>query len=1069
MKKELLKILSISALCIMVGFTASAQQGRTHDHPISDELVEQYLQEYCGIYNYSGSNWSYLTTSNSSDPNTGFLAPTATLPGDVIVVEVNDFWANTNSWNSLPTDYDQVKYGVKAIHKVTNNASIGSGTLYQIDLTTNRFFFAIRANSCRPLTFRVNTSSVSYNGTNYYTLSSDQGPFGWYNEFSACENQDVRWEGLEPSYEELQGGTWKKVPHSCRNSLINCHFTTLYDKETTSETYAVSAFLYIPQGINLNENIKTSEYSLLPYVFFYMNKLEGTLKKSSTQYYYNAKLDWKTGFDNAKDQSITFTDWSSTTGGVKEVSKIYRRIEGGGYELIAQDIEELKTWTDTDLRQGSEGYNVDYYVVTEVYKYDKDGNRGDYVTTASTNEVSFYVPAIDEDYAFNLKIEGGHGCTFNPNANKIHQSNNAVVNTIMPLANEETPIATYYQVGDKFVLTRIEGNTTTAIQTATVTKALANGTYTEPALLTETFDKSTKAGTSNIASSINDYTDNSGWNGTYLYQEASGIRIGNGTGSSGSHTGTLVTPELDLSNCGGTVTIKINAKGNGSSTTRRTLTVSCGGRSGTATLGTTAGDATITLTNVSGVGQTITFSSPSRGPVVIYNIEIIPGDGSAKQGYNFAYSIDGGAAKTWSGKAEPTPQEFLDAVATTTDRINSVPGDRHDAQYKLTYIPVTTTRKALESNTVECRGLKSEVAVANAFRSGTPDAINNPAEERYNFDVKFTPIYGTDVASYYIWRNAEERVARIDQVSGGRFKRIYKDGEGHWSIEGEEITADEQGYVTVGIAYDSETHVREGEFSDSQQSAFEDLFYTVEVEKVDKSTYGNYDRVGAFSGTDAELVVSAEGQYMKAVSVSSQGREYRADITWTPNSQFIDKIAVEGYQLQYYTVHRRLLTNNEQAYSPMTNRFSGEHNSSNQPVITEVDADGIKYYPGGELHFIDLFLADPNADVTFNGFPANYYVKAHFAPVDNAPMYAAGWLMASDIARNIIEKNSNALPVNDKVITAITDIDNGGKTVASVSYYNLLGMKVAKPEPGQVTIVKKQYTDGTMTTAKVKF
>lgn len=168
MKKELFIILSISALCIMTGLTASAQtatdtikRGLEHYHPLDKATVVDYLAKYCGLdESASSSNWT---------------EPTATKPGDVIFVEVNDYWYNPGNssgdrWNNTTSLYNQMKYAIKKITPVTNSMNIATGKLFALPALANRFFFAARANT-------------RYTGENGKVL------FAWYNEFSATDTQ----------------------------------------------------------------------------------------------------------------------------------------------------------------------------------------------------------------------------------------------------------------------------------------------------------------------------------------------------------------------------------------------------------------------------------------------------------------------------------------------------------------------------------------------------------------------------------------------------------------------------------------------------------------------------------------------------------------------------------------------------------------------------------------------------------------------------------------------------------------------------------------------------------------
>ncbi len=143
-------------------------------------------------------------------------------------------------------------------------------------------------------------------------------------------------------------------------------------------------------------------------------------------------------------------------------------------------------------------------------------------------------------------------------------------------------------------------------------------------LLTETFGGITVAndGTANISSSLDDYCDNAGWTGSYLYQGAGGsIKAG-----SGNYAGSLVTPALDLSTSNGTITVKFNAKYYGSDAS--SVVVSCGNVTQTVELTAEAADYAILLTGVTAAaGQKVTFAGTAKKKrFYIDNIEITTGD-----------------------------------------------------------------------------------------------------------------------------------------------------------------------------------------------------------------------------------------------------------------------------------------------------------------------------------------------------------------------------------------------------------------------------------------------------------
>ncbi len=162
------------------------------------------------------------------------------------------------------------------------------------------------------------------------------------------------------------------------------------------------------------------------------------------------------------------------------------------------------------------------------------------------------------------------------------------------------------------------------------------------AFFTETFDKInvTKDGTYDRAESLDDYCDNAGWTGYAVYEAVGGgIKLG-----SGSKLGYVTTPALDLTNCGGTVTVALNAKFYGSDNT--SITVSCGDVSETVALGDEASDYNVVLTGVTAANaQNVTISSLAAGKrFYIYNVAISAGQGAVAD----SRVITGITAKTYT-------------------------------------------------------------------------------------------------------------------------------------------------------------------------------------------------------------------------------------------------------------------------------------------------------------------------------------------------------------------------------------------------------------------------------------
>ncbi len=138
----------------------------------------------------------------------------------------------------------------------------------------------------------------------------------------------------------------------------------------------------------------------------------------------------------------------------------------------------------------------------------------------------------------------------------------------------------------------------------------------------ETFEKCTKESTTNIASSINNYTDNSGWAGAYIYQAVGGLRLG-----ATSYNGVLQTPALDLSGSEGKVSVKFTARAYDTDTDCP-LTVSCGDNSESLTIPSSdEGSYIVVLDCTAEAGQKIKFATTvKKKRVVITGVDIYEGN-----------------------------------------------------------------------------------------------------------------------------------------------------------------------------------------------------------------------------------------------------------------------------------------------------------------------------------------------------------------------------------------------------------------------------------------------------------
>lgn len=915
-------VLAISA--IAANGMWAATQGTTHDYPIDDNTTKKYLTEYLGITNYSGSNWGY---TSSSDKSANATAPTATTKGDVLFIEVNDYWKGSN-WKATPSLYNQVKYGVKSINKVTQSASIGSGMLYHYDATTNRFFFAIRTSSI--YTGDAEWKKVGNRSSKYYMSESYKMPLRWYNEFSATTSTSGDgWDVLDAAYDKLKDGFFYPVPHSCSNSLEKNHFTSLYPKTATEQTYTVSAMLYVPTGANATTNQKNGSFkdSSIPQVFFYINKLDGARvdNPTGTECKYAADLTWKTSFDLAPS---SFKPWVKGTVGVREVSEVYRQIEGTDeFELVETTAEDVKHLVDKTLpNPGTDGYDVTYYIVTKAITCDANGkSTGKLVGAATTNQATIHIPGSDEKY-FELSISNTYNSKFHPAMDQFNKSYNEISNDITSKPNRNTPALQDIKVGDKFQLIR--------------------------------------------------------------YQE----------------NGNTVLNELVI---------------------------------------------------------------------------------KAINGTTYAYTLNGiELTSTWT-----QIENLLTTVANYLDKANLVPSKTFDARYILIY---TTGDKEYKSNMITSRSMQTPVVAQKLYRSGTPDPEHNTKQELYTCRVNFKPVMDGSVAYYYIWKNAEERLMRVDHVNSETYAMVGKDANGNFNVPMGNISIDRDGYLEVRVDAAIDKHANDYEMSANQAEAqglsgFDlespidngDLFFTVEVCTTGGNSYGNIDQNEAYNGDKAELV------YNSKINVFTDNHgNYRAEVNWDKivSDEVLDE---DDYVLgdpDYYTVYRGMINEDgDLEYTPITARYIGHDGEELNKITGEIEpagftkvdetTDGSAYKftpemikeientrPEGFKVMDFIYLPDFKANVNIlNSFPAMYYVKANYEHPFEAQTF---------VARNFVEKNSNPTNTSVPIVTAVEDIHTG--EIVSVKYYNMLGIEVAQPEAGEVVVARTQYADGTMSSKVIR-
>lgn len=178
----------------------------------------------------------------------------------------------------------------------------------------------------------------------------------------------------------------------------------------------------------------------------------------------------------------------------------------------------------------------------------------------------------------------------------------------------------------------VDGVVTIATNGAASKTVIVNYTLGPVQLLHEAFGgvTATSDGSTNIASSLDTYCDNAGWTGTNIYEANGGLRV-----SSRNNSGTLITPAMDLSSSGGTITVKFNAMSYNANNAAP-ITVSCGNASQSVSIaGGSATDYTVVLTGVTAAtGQKVTFTSTGTSSNTrrwyVYSVDIYSGDASSR-------------------------------------------------------------------------------------------------------------------------------------------------------------------------------------------------------------------------------------------------------------------------------------------------------------------------------------------------------------------------------------------------------------------------------------------------------
>lgn len=160
--------------------------------------------------------------------------------------------------------------------------------------------------------------------------------------------------------------------------------------------------------------------------------------------------------------------------------------------------------------------------------------------------------------------------------------------------------------------------------TATYTlKVIEKPRTTRNRVIHETMSKCTQEGTTNIASTLKNYMDTTGWTGSYVYESVGGIRIGRE-----ANAGYLTSPGINLANHDPLLTVRLTASLPADATEPAQLTVSCGTVS-TQKVNVMTGtqqEFVFLLDANAATAQKVKFAAAKGAPVIVNSIDIYTGD-----------------------------------------------------------------------------------------------------------------------------------------------------------------------------------------------------------------------------------------------------------------------------------------------------------------------------------------------------------------------------------------------------------------------------------------------------------
>ena len=504
-RKTILRKACLAAFAFGMAISAFGYGRHVHTHPIDDALAIEFMTKYFGYKPNAGTDTIY----DNVEGNLVTTGPTDVAEAEVILIDVNPYWRGVYRYpvvDSVPsyknintvrignksyqihvgaTLWQEVKYGVSAVHKVGAPNKTADGKLYSYTGKLGRFYFAKRRKTATAQWGDTSTGSV------YRLLGR------WYDEWSFLPSNDgdawgwANFAGLDNYYKLVNGDVWY-APHNCFNSLDKNHIASFIEDGTEeyADGYTATVLFYISDYWDSNDVRGNSKGATKkqPFICLYQAEQNPTTIVDAGDDKEDVQVSFTSTFTNVKDaigSDKYYVDesnpkeemWNSTDGGVKEYFEIWRTDKDGNRvkvdEVAADDTRKLTydstthTYTYTDTNNGEHfssdsetGDDYTYEIVSNLYPVNGAGEKTSTtpITDAKSNNQNAHIPGRE---AFTLSIAGGTKCTYVPSAD-YNMGYNDITHVIkIDVVENDITIA----AGDVLTLTQQYGNAVNIIKT----------------------------------------------------------------------------------------------------------------------------------------------------------------------------------------------------------------------------------------------------------------------------------------------------------------------------------------------------------------------------------------------------------------------------------------------------------------------------------------------------------------------------------------------------------------------------------------------------------------------------